>query len=266
MSIHGNDYHNPDFEQEGAAAVLVGAHEVKTTGIHGVGASTVESAAGSQAKVDAHKDLATGVHGAGSNYLAQAPAASHLVRAFTKGWTSGKLLKGGGVNADPSEISGWEKMAEVILAATANYIDFTNLDINSDTFYIILATIKEAAAGAFPIALYRNADYTDTNYYSQYFQADGATVGGGRQNAPYITAIYAGESTALFVTVHRDPDGYMLALATSNFRRGSNISFVNRHNSSTNTTTNITSLRLYSAVASSLGIGSTFSLFKPRTS
>jgi hypothetical protein len=38
------------------------AHKDATTGVHGVGASTVESAAGSQAKVDAHKDLATGVH------------------------------------------------------------------------------------------------------------------------------------------------------------------------------------------------------------
>lgn len=36
-------------------------------------------------KSKAHADLATGVHGVGSNYIAQAPAASHLVRTFTKG-------------------------------------------------------------------------------------------------------------------------------------------------------------------------------------
>lgn len=41
----------------------VDAHKVVTTGIHGVGASTVESASGSQAKVDAHKAIATGIHG-----------------------------------------------------------------------------------------------------------------------------------------------------------------------------------------------------------
>jgi len=44
-------------------------HAATTTGIHGVGASTVESVAGSQAKVDAHKDLTTGVHGAGASTL-----------------------------------------------------------------------------------------------------------------------------------------------------------------------------------------------------
>jgi hypothetical protein len=59
---------------------------------------------GEPAELTTHKNLTTGVHGAGSNYLALAPAASHLVRSFTKGWTSGKLLKGAGVNTDPTEI------------------------------------------------------------------------------------------------------------------------------------------------------------------
>lgn len=76
MQEHGNEYHNPDFAE----------------------ASHTHSDLS-----PAHKDVTTGVHGVGSNYLAQAPTASHIVRAFTKGWTSGKLLKGAGVNADPTE-------------------------------------------------------------------------------------------------------------------------------------------------------------------
>ena len=51
-----------------------------------------------------HEEAATGIHGVTSNYVAQAPAASHLVRTFTKGWTSGKLVKGAGVDANPTEI------------------------------------------------------------------------------------------------------------------------------------------------------------------
>src|SRR3990167_8284664 len=43
----------------------VGTHAALTTGVHGAGASTIETITGSQAKVDAHKDLTTGVHGAG---------------------------------------------------------------------------------------------------------------------------------------------------------------------------------------------------------
>jgi hypothetical protein len=41
MEVHGNEYHDPDFEQEGAAAGLVVTHEGKSTGVHGVAAGTV---------------------------------------------------------------------------------------------------------------------------------------------------------------------------------------------------------------------------------
>ena len=106
--------------------VLAG-HKDLTTGVHGVGAGTVAkvgdiavdanlSAAGQDAITKrhtqntdsdlspAHKNATTGVHGAGSSYIALAPAASHLVRTFTKGWTVDKFLKGAGVDADPAEV------------------------------------------------------------------------------------------------------------------------------------------------------------------
>jgi len=55
-----------------ATATELGTHAGLTTGTHGVGASTVESASGSQGKVDTHAALATGVHGAGASTLATA--------------------------------------------------------------------------------------------------------------------------------------------------------------------------------------------------
>jgi hypothetical protein len=47
----------------GAPTDPVPTHAQLATGIHGVGASTVESASGAQAKVNTHKDATTGVHG-----------------------------------------------------------------------------------------------------------------------------------------------------------------------------------------------------------
>jgi hypothetical protein len=105
---HGNEKHDPDFEQQGVAASLVETHRTTAThtqpqppaehgnaahdpdfateaalsshagaatAVHGVGASTVESVSGSQAKVDAHKDLTTGVHGVGAAYIAKSGVA-----------------------------------------------------------------------------------------------------------------------------------------------------------------------------------------------
>ncbi|GAH81361.1 unnamed protein product, partial [marine sediment metagenome] len=54
--------------------------------------------------VAAHDTATTGVHDVGANHIAEAPTASHLVRTFTKGWTSNKFLKGAGVNANPTEV------------------------------------------------------------------------------------------------------------------------------------------------------------------
>jgi len=54
-------------------------------------------------KVSDHAALATGIHAVGTNFVAQAPAASHLVRTFTKGWTLNMLVKGAGADADPTE-------------------------------------------------------------------------------------------------------------------------------------------------------------------
>lgn len=157
MEEHGNEYHDPGFEEEGVAASLLAAHQaidvhtqpqvpqshgndshsssfitaaqvpanetdpsmdatlkgVTLTQVrdhspkeHGNDAHNPDFAEATHTHSDlspAHKDQTTGVHGVGSSYIALAPAASHLVRTFTKGWTSGKVLKGAGVNADPTE-------------------------------------------------------------------------------------------------------------------------------------------------------------------
>ena len=52
-----------------AVGTKISNHNGLSTGVHGVGASTVESASGSQAKVDTHSALTTGVHGVGASVV-----------------------------------------------------------------------------------------------------------------------------------------------------------------------------------------------------
>jgi len=49
---HGNEDHNETYETETGAQSRVDSHESDTTGVHGVGASSVESTAGAQSKAD----------------------------------------------------------------------------------------------------------------------------------------------------------------------------------------------------------------------
>lgn len=111
---HGNAAHSPTFEEQGVAATQIETH--RTTAVHtadqppDVHDNTKHSPDyASEAALTTHEAAATGIHGVGSNHIAQAPAASHLVRSFTKGWTSGKLLQGAGVDADPTEILGTKR-------------------------------------------------------------------------------------------------------------------------------------------------------------
>jgi len=83
------------------------------------GSSDVDNA------ISTHSSLATGVHGTGSNYVAQAPSSGHLVRNFTKGWTSGYYLKGTGINQDPSEIQG--NLSCKVYRSTAQSIPYATL-------------------------------------------------------------------------------------------------------------------------------------------
>ena len=88
-----------------------------------------------------HKDLTTGVHGVGLNHVALAPAASHLVRTFTKGWTTGKLLKGAGADADPTEESSniscrvFNNANIAITTDTATVLPFNSEDHDTDTMH-----------------------------------------------------------------------------------------------------------------------------------
>jgi hypothetical protein len=45
MEVHGNEYHDPHFEEEGVAASLLATHAAAATGIHGVGAGSVAKVA-----------------------------------------------------------------------------------------------------------------------------------------------------------------------------------------------------------------------------
>lgn len=73
------------------------------------------------ADIATHAALETGVHGVGSNYIPQAPAADHVLRTFTKGWTAGKYLKGAGVDTNPTERSYSEVLTDLAISGIKYY-------------------------------------------------------------------------------------------------------------------------------------------------
>jgi len=180
-------------------------------------------------------------------------------------WTLNKLLKGAGANVAPTEISGWEKISEVIPGSAVDYVDFTGLDINTDKVYILLVNIKNGTAGWINVRLHREGDYTDTNYYTQYLTADGGVISAGRLNEARLLGMPVSDALTAVAFIMRDPDGYMQVNILNLRERASSVVMENRCISSNNTTTNITSLRVSSSATGGIGANSVLMLCRPRS-
>lgn len=156
-------------------------HKAATTGVHGVGASTVESASGSQAKVDAHKDLATGVHGVGAGTIAKvgdiavdanlsAAAQDAISKRHSKAITLTFIIDGGGSAITTGQkghidipfactITGW-----TILADQSGSIV---VDVWKDTYANFPPTVADTIAGSEKptlSAVQKNQDLTLTTW------------------------------------------------------------------------------------------------------
>lgn len=186
-----------------------------------------------------------------------APADGEVL-TYDTGTTKWIAAAGGGVGD-------WQVIAEVNVAETCDYVEFTGLDLNTDKVYILFVNIHNVYAGNPTIYLFREADYTATNYYTQYIYADGAALSAGRVNVPSLLYIPQGEALAGVAFIYRDTDGYMQAQAFGMRGRAATVRQENKYISSSNTTPNITSLRAQGDVAAAIGAGSYLLLCRPRS-
>jgi hypothetical protein len=187
-------------------------------------------------------------------------------QTFINGWTLNTLLKGAGAGAAPTEISGWQKLAETIVPSNCDYVHFNSLDINTDKFYLLLFMIKNPQVSHSFVYIYREGDYTNTNYYSQYLFAAGTSITAARLNNAHIVYVYSTGEIAGLAMITRTLNGNFLAAATTPRHPGSASEFEQTTLSSANTTANITSLRVAVSAAGAIGAGSILMLCKPRTS
>jgi len=81
------------------------AQEGTTAAAHSAGAAvSLNITAAVVQQLQDHEALTTGIHGVGSDYICGAKSSGVKARDFVKGWTSGKVLKGAGVDANPTEV------------------------------------------------------------------------------------------------------------------------------------------------------------------
>lgn len=158
----------------------------------------------------------------------------------------------------------YQKLADITVSGSAvTQVDITGLNLVKGEEYVLVFEIINPTASVPSFRLFANSNYTDTNYYSQTLQVDNTTIGASRVNIASLG--YAQPNNKLFgiAKIKLTNKGYFVFQVDGNYDVGlSTFYLATRHTTSTFTMTSITSLRIFSVVASSIGIGSRFQLYR----
>lgn len=147
--------------------------------------------------------------------------------------------------------------------SNAQAIDINTLDINAHGYYILQGSFYNPTAGDVALVLYVNTDYTETNYYAQVLDADGAVLTVARFNSCYLGGIPATNRLEVIAWIFRDPSGYSRHFTCTTRQTGAAVVIQNWACCKVATVTNITKLRIYAGAANSIGAGSRIMLSKP---
>lgn len=164
---------------------------------------------------------------------------------------------------EPATPGGYTVVHDEALTAGALYIDITGLDVNAHGFYDLFIILEGDAGDSLNVNLYINGDTTTTNYYNQYLRASGSVRTSARGNAATIMGCSAGESAFGRFDITRDPSSRARASGEYQPNSGTSMDVFVRNWIFDGTVANITSIRVASANAVEMGIGTRVILLKP---
>ena len=173
------------------------SHAGATTGIHGVGASTVESASGAQSKVDTHAAL-TAPHSATdaatasrlvlrdasarAKFAAPAAAGDALIKgtrvtvAELPALTIDKIWKGTGASPTEIDVPGGGLIGKVQVGSDTDYVEFTGLNGDDDELYHLVVRVKNGGTVGDSLMVWVNGSYFTTKHLQHYVNWDGTTA------------------------------------------------------------------------------------------
>lgn len=159
-----------------------------------------------------------------------------------------------------------EKVVDVIVTTPTSSVDITNLNINKDSEYLIICDCINATASNYNLSPYINGDVVTTDYYSQELNANTTTLTAARTNDARLARVSGTGSVprALFIASIKLSNSGHLMCKSHGIRDYGAASpyFDDYYVYSTFTVTSITQLTLTSDVASAIGSGSRFTLYK----
>ena len=156
----------------------------------------------------------------------------------------------------------YELLADYTVSGSAiSSYTFSGLNITSDDEVVFVSDITNQNNTSF-LYLYVNGNTTTTNYNSQQIEATGTNVSGVRTNDTRAIVSIPNYKTYAMINIKLTNNGYLVFQSHTNYKYGSEIGIVEHFGTSTFTLSSIKSLTLTSSVASAIGIGSRFQLYR----
>jgi hypothetical protein len=159
----------------------------------------------------------------------------------------------------------YELVADVIVGTATTQVDFSGLNFGKDDDLMLVYDLLKPSTSSNEFYIYANANYTNTNYYTQQLYAEGTSVGAGRYNIPLIDYLNQANNNSIgFVNIKLTNNGYVVFQNNINtrFYNSNTANIHKRYITSTFTATSLTSLRFSSQVTNQISVGSRFQLYR----
>lgn len=166
------------------------------------------------------------------------------------------------VDSDDTTVNGLLVAEQIVSGSAVTSVTFSGLDGNAAGGYVLEGTLYNPTATNNNLWLSFNSNSASTDYYMQYILGNGSTISGGRVNGNGFFGALAGNSSSGVAQISLDPKQYIRALIQTSQHDGSALYCITRSITSIVTFTNITGITMTADVASSIGVGSTFRLYK----
>lgn len=147
-----------------------------------------------------------------------------------------------------------------VAGAAATTLTLSGLDLSAYRAFLVIFDFDNATGSNSTVSLYFNADTTATNYNIESISFSNTTVAATRANSGAIDVLSANETGTGFFIIRNDQNGRPRAMGLVN--DGASASIIGRlmfH--SWTSATNVTGLTFSGSVATSLAIGSTFTVY-----
>lgn len=152
-------------------------------------------------------------------------------------------------------------VADVELTENGSVMDFPDLDINADGYYLLYIHFVSDSTGS-NILMFANEDETATNYYNQFVQGNGSVVASDRANSPIVAQIKNQSFTV--IEISRSETGKLSAGYRGNANQNSDSDLRSYYGmwSKNGTEANITHLRFQCVTANKMLAGTKATLYK----